>query len=65
MDTTTTTTTLNPDVYRFGGFKYSLRAPDTYGFNDIIPQESGLYTFPKGDEASDPSTSMYEPDSPL
>jgi len=36
--------------YRFGGFKYSLRSSDTTGPDDIIPQESGLYTFPKGEE---------------
>lgn len=45
--TTTTTTTLNPDIYRFGGFRYSLRAPDAEGPDDIIPEEQGLYTYPK------------------
>ena len=51
---TTTTTTLppstNPNVYRFGGLRCTLRAPDKRGPDDIIPQEPGLYAFPKGDE---------------
>lgn len=42
---------IEEDRYRFGGFKYSLRSPDKYGPNDIIPQDSSLYAFPKGDEA--------------
>lgn len=50
METTTTTTTLNPDIYRFNGIRYGLRAPDNQGFNDVIPQETGLYTFPAGDQ---------------
>lgn len=56
---------LAADRYRFGGFKYTLRAPSCYGPNDIIPQEKGLYAFPKGDEAVDPSVNFYEPDAPL
>jgi hypothetical protein len=63
--TTTTTTTVNPDIYRFGGFKFQLQAPDRCGFNEIIPQVSGSYAFPKGDEATDPSIKIYEPDSPV
>lgn len=56
---------LAADRYRFGAFKYTLRAPDCHGPNEIIPQETGLYTFPKGDEAVDPSVSFYEHDAPL
>jgi hypothetical protein len=36
--------------YRFSGIKYSLRGPTNYGPSDYIPQETGLYTFPKGEE---------------
>jgi len=49
-ETTTTTTPLNPNVYRFNGIRYSLRAPSDQGFTDVIPQETGLYTFPAGDQ---------------
>jgi len=35
------------DRYRFGGFRYGLRGPSTRGPNVIIPEEPGLYTFPK------------------
>ena len=49
ITTTTTTTKIDPNVYRFGGFRYSLRAPSTWGPDEIIPQESGLYTFPNND----------------
>ena len=48
--TTTTTTTLNPDIYRFEGFRYGLRGTAASGSDEIIPEETSLYTFPRGDE---------------
>jgi len=36
--------------YRFSGIKYSMRGPSTCGPSDYIPQETGLYAFPKGEE---------------
>ena len=48
--------------YRFSAFKYSLRAPSDYGPNDIIPQDRGFFTFPKGDEAKDPAVDIYDND---
>jgi hypothetical protein len=32
---------------RFTPERYSMRAADRYGPDDIIPEESGLYSFPK------------------
>jgi len=52
-DITTTTTTLNPDIYRFSGFKYSLRSPSTWGPDEIIPENSSLYTYPKDDDGDE------------
>ena len=52
--TTTTTTTLNPNIYRFEGLRYQMQAPSTSGFNEIIPQVSSLYSFPKGDQQQTP-----------
>lgn len=52
-ETTTTTTTQNPDVYRFSGLRYSIRGPDACGSDEIIPQETGLYGFPKSDSGTD------------
>ena len=45
--------------YRFGGYRYSLRSPDTYGPDDYIPEESGLYPFPhpEADESSSSESS--------
>ena len=45
------------DRYRFGGYRYSLRAPDGLGPNDYIPEESGLYPFPKCEELEEESSS--------
>ena len=49
---TTTTTTLNPNIYRFGGFRYGFRGTEHYGPDYIVPAESGLFPMPKGDEES-------------
>ena len=55
--TTTTTCTLSPeekkrfeDRRRFGGYRYSLRAPDARGPNDVVTEETSNYTFPKKDD---------------
>jgi len=58
-------TQIQNDRYRFGAFKYSLRAPDTLGPNDIIAQTLGAYAFPRGEEATDPSLNIYDKDAPI
>jgi len=47
--TTTTTTTLSSDAYRFSASRYGLRGTEKHGPDDIIPEDSSLYTFPKKD----------------
>jgi len=48
---------IDADRYRFGGFRYSLRAPDGYGPNEIIPEEESLYPYPRHEELEDESSS--------
>jgi hypothetical protein len=31
---------------RFGGYRYQLQAPDTYGPSDIVPERVGKVTYP-------------------
>lgn len=38
------------EKYRFYGDRYSLRGPSLSRSNEMIPEESGLYPFPKGDQ---------------
>ena len=51
--TTTTTTTTESErdrnIYRFRGFRYQLQGPPKTGPSDIIPEQSGLMTYPKSD----------------
>jgi len=48
---------INADRYRFGGFRYSLRAPDGLGPDEIIPEEGSLYPYPRHEELEDDSSS--------
>ena len=56
---------IEEDSYRFGGFKYTLRSPAKCGPNDIIPQNVGLYSFPKGEETDIPIINIYDSDGPI
>jgi len=54
---TTTTTTLTPeeekrqrDRYRFGGVRYSFRAPDKWGPDNMIPETLSLFAYPRKEE---------------
>ena len=40
---------LEVDRYRFNGFRYSCRGPAKSGPDDIIPEASSLYPFPKNE----------------
>jgi len=44
----------NRAIERFEGFRYSLRAPDKLGPDDLIPQITSFYTFPKSDVVIEP-----------
>lgn len=48
---------IDADRYRFGGLRVSLRGPSTFGPDDIILEEAGLYPFPKHEELDDESSS--------
>jgi len=37
------------NIYRFGGFRYSLRGPYYNASDEIVPQLPGLYDFPVKD----------------
>ncbi len=37
----------NPDVYRFGGDKYSFKAISSRYPSDIVPQQPGNYPYPR------------------
>jgi len=56
---------IEEDRYRFGGFKYTLRSPAKYGPSDIIPQNVGLYSFPKGEETDITIINIYDKDAPI
>jgi len=47
---------IQEDRYRYGGFRYSMRAPDKWGPDDIIPEYVSLFAFPTGSHwGDDPS----------
>ena len=55
-EVTTTTTTESKherDQYRFGGRRYQLQGPDKWGPNEFIPEEPGLFAYPKSDTEED------------
>jgi len=43
---------LTKNRYRFGGYRYGLRGPSTYGPDDIIKEIPGLFTFPRKEQPS-------------
>lgn len=51
---------LEANRYRFGGFRYSLRGPANRGPNDIIPEDTGLYAFPRHEELEEDESSSSE-----
>lgn len=43
---------LAEERYRFSAFRYGFRGPDACGSDQIIPQDLGLFAYPKNDEGN-------------